>query len=43
MPRVTTTIKNHIAHVELTRSDKMNAIYAQKLVTSVNRRRFEFA
>ena len=26
MPRVTTTIQNHIAHVELTRSDKMNAV-----------------
>ncbi|MGB7318058.1 MAG: crotonase/enoyl-CoA hydratase family protein [Planktotalea sp.] len=26
MPRVTTTIKDHIAHVELTRGDKMNAV-----------------
>ena len=26
MPRVTTTIKDHIAHVELSRPDKMNAV-----------------
>lgn len=26
MPRVTTTITNHVAHVELSRADKMNAV-----------------
>lgn len=36
MPRVTTTIKDHVAHVQLTRADKMNAVDPDMLAAIID-------